>query len=132
MNILFTVLISSLMFAGEGKELFPLKQPIKELSTRPPAPTNLDPAPFTKVGATNVVLKWGAVEGADQYHLQVATDPNFKWLIYNGEFEKNTSYPLSGLEPNKSYYWRVWAKKTINDPTYTKSLTFSKSVFSTN
>ncbi len=132
MNVLAAVLIASLTYAGSGKELFPPKTPIKELTTRPEAPQNLEPAPFTNTGTTSVVLKWGLVEGADQYHLQVATDPNFKWLIYNGEFEKTNSYPLSGLEAKKTYYWRVWAKKTKNDPTYTKSLSYSRSVFSTN
>ncbi len=116
--------------ASEGGQLFPPKQPIKELSTRPEVPKNLDPAPFAKVG-TNVVLKWGTAEGANQYHLQVATDPNFKWLVYNGETETNTSYALSGLESGKFYYWRVWSKKSNNDPTYMKSASFAKSVFKT-
>jgi hypothetical protein len=116
--------------ASEGGQLFPIKQPIKELTTRPETPKNLDPAPFAQVG-TNVVLKWGASEGANQYHLQVATDPNFKWLVYNGETETNTSYALSGLEAGKFYYWRVWSKKSNNDPTYMKSAAFARSVFKT-
>ena len=51
-------------------------------------------------------LKWKSAVDAESYHLQIATDPAFKWLKVNEHGFKGTTYTLN-LEPNTHYFWRV-------------------------
>lgn len=96
-----------------------------------PAKTELEaPAFYAKISGGQTSLKWKAVEGADAYHLQVATDPNFKWLKVDEFFLKDTTFALSSLEPGLHYYWRVNAVKTNNEPLFRKS-GFVMSMFET-
>lgn len=112
----------------EPGTLFPKPQQDKSKTT-PPAKTELvEPAFMAKVTAPKVVLKWNSVEGAENYHIQVATDPNFKWLKLDNHFQKMTTYDLSDLESGKTYYWRVAAIKNSNDSMYIKGQ-YEKSVF---
>lgn len=140
-------LTSALSFANEGGEhtaapaaegkgsktatnFFPKKQADKTLATRPESPELIEPAFMTKVTGGTVTLKWKEVAGATNYHLQLATDPNFKWLVKNDFLYQGTSFEATGLEAGKHYYWRVAAQKGTNEPAYTKS-GFNKSMFET-
>ncbi|MBL7670789.1 MAG: fibronectin type III domain-containing protein [Bdellovibrionaceae bacterium] len=116
---------------GHGRDntsLFPPKKPNKSLSTPPALSILLEPVTMSKVGGSAVVLKWQAVAGADSYHLQVATDANFKWLKADENLYKNTSYELKNLEAGKHYYWRVASINSGNIPSTIKS-DFVKSMF---
>lgn len=114
----------------DNTSLFPPKKPNKSLSTQPPPAELLEPATMSKVGGSSVTLKWQPVAGAESYHLQVATDPNFKWLKAEENLYKKTSYELTNLEPGKHYYWRVASVNSGNNPGMTKS-DFVKSMFET-
>lgn len=130
--ILFSLLTLSLAHAGdtaphgEGKakhdpgSLFPQPKPNKVKSTLPKKTTLSEPAFMTKVSGGKVTLKWTAIPGIENYHLQIATDPNFKWLKVDNQFHKSTSYDLTELEAGKSYYWRVAGVKNSNDSMYIK------------
>lgn len=86
----------------------------------PPEKTKLlSPAFLAEVKSTEVTLKWEAVEGA-KYHLQVAKDPNYKWLVANEPLVTTTEYSLKGLEANHQYFWRVYTQKPENMAAYTK------------
>jgi len=111
-------------------QFFPKKEADKSMATRPEAPELLEPAFMTKVSGGSVTLKWKAVAGSTNYHFQLATDPNFKWLVKDEALFQGTSFQASGLEAGKHYYWRVAAQKGTNDPAYTKS-GFNKSMFET-
>ncbi len=111
-------------------QFFPKKQADKTMATRPEAPELLEPAFMTKVTGGSVTLKWKEVAGSTNYHFQLATDPNFKWLVKDDFLFQGTSYQATGLEAGKHYYWRVAAQKGTNDPAYTKS-GFNKSMFET-
>ena len=105
---------------NDPNKLFPQPK-MNKTKTTPPAKTELiEPAFMALVSGQAVTLKWNAVDTAENYHLQVATDPNFKWLKVNENFVKRPSYDLSGLEAGQKYYWRVAAVKNSNDPMYTK------------
>ncbi len=97
------------------------KQPVANpaLATPPEKTKLLSPAFLAEVKATEVVLKWEAVEGA-KYHLQVAKDPNFKWLLTNEHLMTNTEYTVKGLEANHQYFWRVYTQKPENMAAHTK------------
>jgi hypothetical protein len=135
-----TIFAGTASLAGTGSQaggahrdntaLFPPKVPDKAFSTVPNAPELMSPAFMKALSETSVKLEWKAVEGVEVYHVQVATDPNFKWLKSEQNLLKATSFDVADLEAGKSYYWRVAAVKPENMSTYTKS-TFTKSMFKT-
>jgi hypothetical protein len=67
----------------------------------------------------NVTLKWKA-EGADTFHVQVATDPRFKWLVIDDHYVKANSFDLKALSKGQQYFWRIAARKPDNDAGNTK------------
>ena len=107
--------------------LFPTKTADRSFSQIPVTPEATSPAFLAAVDKT-VTLKWTETYGSDSYHLQVATDPNFKWLVVNEKFIKDTSYVFTAPEADKKYYWRVAGRSSTNIPGYSKS-NFAGSVF---
>jgi len=67
---------------------------------------------------------WGAVPGAQVYHLIVASDRYFTNVIYDNKRLRRTSTTVSGLPPGM-YYWKV----SSLDPKGRESLFSSFSVF---
>lgn len=116
-----------------GKEmnsLFPQKQKDAGFSVPPSVVKLTSPKFLAKVSGATAKLEWAAATGATSYHVQVATDPNFKWLVANELWVKTTSFEATQLEADKKYYWRVAAVKGENDSMFTKSL-FVNSAFAT-
>ena len=103
----------------DWNEIF--KQPVANvaLSEMPTSTQVVEPAFLSQVKGSEVTLKWKAVEGV-KYHLQVATDPNFKWLVVNEPLVSYTEYPLKNLQPKTQYFWRVYTQKPDNSRGYTK------------
>lgn len=130
LSIVLVLCLGSISFANEeATEIFPQKKADKSVATNPSKPSITAPAFNETVGA-NVTLKWESVVGANAYHVQVASDANFKWLVQEDHFVKGTTFEPKGLEAGKKYYWRVSAKKVENDPGYTKG-SFAVSSFVT-
>lgn len=104
-------------------------QPLPNISfSKVPAPPVLKyPKALDVLKVESVTLKWAPSEGADQYHLQVASDVNFKWLIQDEPFVTSSEAPLT-LSKGKRYYWRVAAVKSENKASHRKSA-FSFSSF---
>lgn len=100
--------------------LYPTKMPDAELGTQPSSVEIKSPAFLGNVGAGPVKLEWTAAKGATDYHVQVATDPNFKWLVVNEKFIKENSYNFTA-EAGKRYYWRVASFNGGNTESHTKS-----------
>lgn len=129
---IFGLLFSISIMANEGgrdnSALFPQPTPNKAKSTQPDAPTLVAPAFNATTGGGNVELKWNPVNNANGYHLQVAKDPNFKWLVVEQNPMTETSYTVIGLEKGKTYFWRVAAYTLGNTQSYSKSW-FTKSSF---
>ena len=133
----FAIILTSILFslattANEGGRdngaLFP--QPTKDQArgTQPDAPTIVSPAFNATTGGGNVELKWNSVKNANGYHLQVAKDPNFKWLVAEQNPMTETTFTVTGLEKGKTYFWRVAAYTLGNHQSYSKSW-FTKSSF---
>jgi hypothetical protein len=110
--------------------LFPEPQKNPMQSDRPTTVKLSSPKFLSKISGAETKLDWEAVEGATHYHVQVATDPNFKWLVANDHWVKTNSFEAKNLEAGQKYFWRVAAVKSDNDSMYTKSL-FVSSVFET-
>lgn len=135
MAFVLTLTLANIALASESKsaemnKLFPKPQPVAGLAVEPAKTTLQAPAYFAKINGTEVALQWSAVEGADFYHLQLATDPNFKWLVANEYAVKDTSYQAKDLAAGKHYYWRVLSVKDNNAQTHRKSA-FTSSMFET-
>lgn len=113
----------------EMNSLFPEKQKNSKVSARPPSVELTGPKFLAKVSG-EIKLEWKPTAGADSYHVQVATDPNFKWIVVQDQTVKDTAFNFSKGEPGKKYYWRVASFNSKNDSMYTKS-NFSGSVFVT-
>ncbi len=110
--------------------LFPQPTDKAEKRDVPAKPELVSPAYFTSIKGDKVTIQWKAVTGADEYHVQVATDANFKWLVKEDHHAKETSMEVAGLEAGKHYFWRVAAVKTKNWDTFRKSF-FAMSMFET-
>lgn len=110
--------------------LFPKKEAQAEKRNVPGKPELVAPEFFAKVSGDRATLQWKAVNGAEEYHVQVATDPNFKWLVTNEYHVTGTSFEATGLEADKQYYWRVAAFKGANWSTFRKGI-FANSMFTT-
>jgi len=85
--------------------------------TAPETPTAIEP---TNIAANGFTANWNAVAGADGYGLYVSTDINFGSFItgYNDLDVLNvTNYNISGLSPNTTYYYRVYAYNSNLDVT---------------
>lgn len=114
----------------DNSALFPPKKADPSMATAP-APVKIEaPSFMAKVSGESVDLTWSAAEGADTYHVQVATDANFKWLTINDYGVKTNSYKAGGLAKGKHYYWRVAPWKTGNMAATNKGA-FTGSVFVT-
>lgn len=95
-------------------------------STLPAKTQLIEPAFLAQIPGTEVTLKWNAVEGdLIRYHLQVATDPNYKWLVVNQHLATFTEYTLKDLKKGQQYFWRVYTYKTDNMAAYSKSAAIS-------
>lgn len=100
---------------------FPQPQPDLSLSMAPEKVLLTAPAALETISETQVSLKWQSKSKADVYHVQVATDAAFKWLIVDDYSVKTTEFKVTGLESGKNYFWRVAAVKSNNLPTHSKS-----------
>jgi hypothetical protein len=110
--------------------LFPPPQANLSLGELPGKPELTAPSFFQKIKDTKVTLEWKAVATAESYHVQVATDPSFKWLVKEEQLFKGTTLEVTGLEGGKHYFWRVSGMKPENKNGYIQS-SFSSSMFAT-
>jgi hypothetical protein len=94
--------------------LFPQPKPNTSLSQRPDKPVLESPTFFEKIADAKVILKWKETPGATAYHVQIATDPNFKWLLQEEQLLKATTLEVSGLQGGNHYFWRVAGVKPEN------------------
>ena len=78
----------------------------------PPVALSPDPA---KTTITSFEARWQAAANAESYLVDVALDAGFSDLVvgYNGQEVQNTATSLvvTGLEPGRTYYYRVRSKR---------------------
>lgn len=66
------------------------------------------------LSATNITTEsfdanWEAVPGASYYLLDVSTSPTFSSFVLQNQVVNTTSYTVTGLSLNTTYYYRVRA-----------------------
>ena len=73
-----------------------------------------------------LILKWNKVTGAQNYQLQVSTDPNFiSNIIINLPGITDTVKAIDGLANNTKYYWRVKANNSTGTGEYSSPFNFT-------
>jgi hypothetical protein len=107
--------------AAKMNSLFPTKQKDPKKTNRPSVVELSAPKFLSAVAAGTTNLEWKPADGANAYHIQVATDPNFKWLVAEDHFVKTNSFSFTKAEAGQRYFWRVAAFNTDNDSMFTKS-----------
>ncbi|HYE57300.1 MAG TPA: hypothetical protein VD948_02295, partial [Rhodothermales bacterium] len=78
----------------------------------PGAPTLSAPAEGATGVSASPTLTWAAVTGATGYEVQVATDAAFASVVKSQSGITATSFAVTGLANNTTYYWRVRAGNT--------------------
>jgi hypothetical protein len=79
---------------------------------QPAIPELSAPADSSISQPQSLTLSWNTVAGADSYTLQVSEDENFSGMVFNESELLDTDRLVSGLEIDRSYYWRVRATGT--------------------
>ncbi|MBN1479938.1 T9SS type A sorting domain-containing protein [candidate division KSB1 bacterium] len=95
------------------------------LTSMPPAaPALLSPAN----GETEVVsseLTWNATTHAASYHIQVSTESYFSSTIADESGLTETTYTVSGLSGDVTYYWHVDATNVAGTGSYSETWNFT-------
>lgn len=125
-----TTAVPALASEVDMNGLFPPPQANLSLGERPDKPELTSPTYFQKISETKVTLEWKASANAEAYHVQVAKDPNFKWLVKEENLYKGTTLDVGGLEGGKHYFWRVSGMKPGNKAGHIQG-GFASSMFET-
>jgi hypothetical protein len=73
----------------------------------PPAPVLTSPSDGAVDVSTSPTLVWGHISGVDTYQLQVSAESTFVSTFLNVEGITQSSFDVSGLDTERTYYWRV-------------------------
>ncbi len=90
-----------------------------------PVPTLLSPQGGAANVSTSVTVRWSPVSGALSYGLQVSTDRVFATIVLDQSGISATSYMLTGLAHNTTYYWRVNASNASGNSPYSSAWSFT-------
>jgi len=72
----------------------------------------LHPDDGAEINELTVTLRWEAAEGADNYEIQIARDPDFDGVVFEGRVGDTTEFSVSGLPPQEGVrlHWHVRPK----------------------
>lgn len=71
-------------------------------------PDLLQPENESMVDIGYFSLQWSSVEGVKEYYIAVSEDSGFNSFVFY-DTTQNTTYTLTGLSGDKTYYWYVYA-----------------------
>lgn len=69
----------------------------------------LFPDDGAEINELTVTLRWKGAEEADNYQIQIARDPDFDDIVFEGRVGDTTEFAVSGLPPQEGVrlYWHV-------------------------
>jgi serine protease AprX len=107
--------ISAISLMGDdGDEIKDLPFSLS-LETAPEGPDLLLPAPDAVDVSLQPELSWAALEGVNNYQLQVATDAEFNDIVVAAWINDTSHIPSSMLAIGTDYFWRVRGLHTCGD-----------------
>ena len=100
----------------------------KVTNPKPSPPTLSSPSNGATGVALNPTLSWNS-SGATSYSLEISTDISFSSAVDCPSGISGTSYSLSGLGPNTTYYWRVNASNQYGTSGWSNARSFTTVIF---
>jgi hypothetical protein len=91
----------------------------------PPAPSLVSPANNVQDQPVALDLVWNPAVGAETYQLQVATVMDFSSTFINLDGLTDTLSSVDGLDFERTYYWRVRAKNSFGDGSWSQVRNFT-------
>ncbi|MBE2279365.1 MAG: family 10 glycosylhydrolase [Ignavibacteriaceae bacterium] len=91
----------------------------------PASPQLVSPASGSGSVTSAVTLKWNYLPGASNYRLQVSTNSNFSTLFLDVSNLTDTSYNVTGMAGETTYYWRLRASNPAGAGNFSASFSFS-------
>lgn len=95
-------------------------------SPAPPAPPRLVSPPVDSLWLNEVpVLRWWIANGAESYHLQVATDSIFSEPVWNDSSVISIEAQVGPLVSGTDYFWRVRSRNEVGWGTWSSVWKFT-------
>jgi len=91
----------------------------------PEMPVLAEPADGSGNNPVNVDLIWNSVVDAESYSLRVSKYSDFYNLLIDLSNLPDTSYSLTGLENNTTYFWRVRSANIAGNGDFSKTWDFT-------
>jgi hypothetical protein len=92
---------------NNGTSPYSARRSFTTMVSAPQAPSLVEPPDGAAGVSTNPTLVWEQSTGAASYQLQISTEPGFSTIVLDRSGITSTSYSVSGLARNTTYYWRV-------------------------
>lgn len=89
------------------------------------APRLLAPADITEIQGLEVAFKWEPILNGEQYHLQLAFDPDFNNIFSDQVVEAVLPVKVTDLIPNATFYWRVAVENTCGLSPWSDTYSFT-------
>ncbi len=91
----------------------------------PAIPVLASPANGAQEQLESVTLRWYYPANAASYRVQVSADSSFGSFAVNASGVEDTSYVVTGLAGQKTYYWRVSAANLAGASAYSQAFSFT-------
>jgi len=98
---------------------------IWNLRTKLQTPTLQSPANNSQNVTINPMLTWSSIDGAVNYHLQIALDPSFNQIVIDDSLLTNASLQIGPLSNSTVYYWRTRGYNGIYTSDFSASFNFT-------
>lgn len=90
----------------------------------PGTPVLLNPANGSQFVPINTVFRWTRSTGTQNYHLQIADNPDFTAPVVNDSTISDTVKTIAALPEDVTFYWRIRARNISGDSEWTAAWSF--------
>ena len=88
-------------------------------------PDLTSPANQSNYNSLNPLVTWESVPNAEFYEIEIASDAQYKNIVFNQNLISNTSTTPSGLNYNTKYYWHVRSSKSTYTSDWSDTWSFT-------